>query len=212
MSNSTPIFSNPAVLSALAKHWHNRNDEPPITHAATGRYLSPGQFMAFLLAARGDPYRGCGALLTFSLLTGIPADDLRNACWVDVDTEGGTLVAFSEVSQHFICHTLTKPACTFLDRWEQESANHTGLLFELYGQYIKMDELTDTLLVLGSLAGIVKLSFDDLVRSYDYIALVEALRTDGPAAVVYALPAPQARADHGDQPALPSPAATLAYC
>ena len=68
-------------------------------------------------------------------------------------------------------------AAAQLDRWEQESANHTGLLFELYGQYIKMDELTDTLLVLGSLAGIVKLSFDDLVRSYDYIALVEALRT-----------------------------------
>lgn len=175
MPNPAPILSNPAILSVLAKHWHNQNDEPPITHAGTGRYLSPSQFMAFLLAARGDPYRGCAALLTCSLLTGIPAADLCQAYWIDLDTEGGTLVVLSDVSKRFECHILTKPACIFLDRWMLKSVSNTGLLFELYGEHIEMDALTDTLDVLGDLAGITKLTFDDLVCSYDYIALAEAL-------------------------------------
>lgn len=190
MAKQPPILSNPAVLSVLAKHWHNSNDEPPVTHASTGRYLSPGQFVSFLLAARGDPYRGCAALLTCSLLTGIPATDLRQVFWNDTDTEGGTMIAFSEVSQNFMCHTLTRPACVFLDRWERESISNTGLLFELHGQLIEMDALTDTLSVLGHLAGITKLSFDDLVCSYDYIALVESLRNDGPPAAPVVEPEP----------------------
>ena len=188
MPNSAPILSNPAVLSALAKHWHNPNDEPPITHAAIGRYLTPGQFMALLLAARRHPYHGCAALLSCSLLTGIPAPDLCHACWNEADTEGGTLIVFSEVSQNFMCHTLTQSACAFLERWEQESVSHNGLLFELYGEPIDMNDLTFTLHVLGNQAGIDQLSFDDLVRSYDYIALVEALRGVAPPAPVVSLP------------------------
>lgn len=70
MPNPAHIFSNPAVLSALASQWHKNIDAPPVTHFSDGRYLSPGEMMAFLLAARSDPLRGCAALLTCSLLTG----------------------------------------------------------------------------------------------------------------------------------------------
>lgn len=170
-----PILSNPAVLSALANYWHCQHDEPPLMHAATGRYLSPAEIMSLLLAAGGDPFRGCSALLTCSLLTGIPAADLRYTSWEDVDTEGCTLVTFSDTNGRFDCHTLMKPACLFLDRWAHNSVSHTGLAFELYGAQIEMDALADTLDVLSRLAGIAKLNFDDLVRSYDYIALVAAL-------------------------------------
>lgn len=175
MPNPAPILSNPAILSALAAHWHNQNEEPPLMHSATGRYLSPDQFMSFLLAARDYPFRSCAALLTSSLLTGIPPDNLRQVFWSDVDTEGGTLIAFSDMFKRFDCHTLTKPARLFLDRWAQNSFSDSGLVFELYGDLIEMDALTETLRDLGRLAGIAELAFDDLVLSYDYIALVEAL-------------------------------------
>lgn len=59
---------------------------------SNGRYLSPAEIMAFLLAARGDPYRNCAALLTCSLLTGIYPEDLTNAEWNDVDLEAGTMI------------------------------------------------------------------------------------------------------------------------
>lgn len=180
MPNLAPIFSNPAILTTLGKHWCCQDEEPPLTHAATGRYLSPSQFMSFLLAARGDPYRSCAALLTCSLLTGIPATELREAYWIDVDTKGGTLVVTSEITNSLECHTLTQPACRFLERWEQGRFSSSSLIFELDGNIIDMDTLTDTLNVLGRMAGIDGLTFDDLVRSYDYIALVEALHDIAP--------------------------------
>lgn len=195
MPNSAPILSNPAVLSALAKHWHNQNDEPSITHAGTGRYLSPAQFMSLLLAARSDPYRGSAALLSCCLLTGIAPADLRLACWADVDLESGTLIALSDVTGNFECHTLTRPACLFLQSWWNSSISHTGQIFELFGECIEMDTLVDTLAVLGEVAGIKNLAFDDLLCSHEYIALVAAL-TDDPAGLPVEVPAMSRHLDH----------------
>lgn len=180
MPNPAHIFSNPAVLSALASQWHKNIDEPPVTHASSGRYLSPGEMMALLLAARGDPFRPCAALLTCSLLTGIRPEDLRWAGWDEVDLENGTMIVFSEVRGDFQCYTLTKPACIFLTQWLDQQVGNLHGVFELYGEQIEIETLQETLGVLGHLAGIKNLTFDDLLRSHEYIALVSALVDTAP--------------------------------
>lgn len=173
MSNPAPIFSNPAILSTLVKHWHGDDGESPVTHFSTGRYLSPGEIMAFLLAAHADPFRGCATLLACSLLTGIPPEDLRHADWSEIDTQNGTLITFSVLRGYFQCHVLTKPACLLLDRWFKRRIDNT--VFQLYMEPIELDALEDTLAALGHLAGIDNLTFDDLLRSHKYIALGAAL-------------------------------------
>lgn len=183
MPNPAHIFSNPAVLSALASQLHKNFDEPPLTHFSDGCYLSPGEIMALLLAGRSYPFRGCAALLTCSLLTGIRPEDLRYAEWNDVDLEGGTMTVLSELCGNFQCYTLTKPARLFLEQWlHQQECNLNGV-FELYGEFIEVETLQDSLATLGNLAGIKNLAFDDLVRSYEYIALVAALTDTAPAAL-----------------------------
>ncbi len=76
---------------------------------------------------------------------------------------------------------LTKPAIAFLDRWLQNTVSHTGLIFELYGERIDLDILEETVDTLGQLAGIDNLTFDDLLCSHEYIALVSALVDTAPA-------------------------------
>lgn len=179
MPNPAHIFSNPGVLSALASQLHKNFDEPPLTHFSDGRYLSPGEMMAFLLAARSDPLRGCAALLTCSLLTGIHPKDLRYAEWNEVDLEGGTMIVFSELCGDFQCYTLTEPARIFLEQWHQQSG-HLDIVFTLRFKAIELETLQVTLGILGHLAGIKNLTFDDLLRSHEYIALVSALVDTAP--------------------------------
>ncbi len=176
-----PILSTPSVLTTLSELWRNHGGEPPVSHACTGRYLSPGQIMAVLLAARGYTCGGHAALLSCSLLTGIPPADLCHACRADVFIEDSTLITYSEISGQFECHPLTKPAIAFLDRWLQNTVSHKGLIFELYGEFIDIDTLDETLDALGQLAGIDNLTFDDLLCSHEYIALVSALVDTAPA-------------------------------
>lgn len=181
MPNPASIFSNPAVLSALASQWHKNIDEPPVTHFGHGRYLSPGEMMALLLAARSDPFRPCAALLTCSLLTGIRPEDLRWADWNEVDLENGTMTVFSEVRGDFQCYTLTKLACIFLGQWLDQQVGNLYGVFELYGEQIELETLQEALVILGHQAGIKNLTFDDLLRSHEYIALVAALLDTAPA-------------------------------
>ena len=188
-----PILSTPSVLTALSKLWLNHGGEPPVSHGGTGRYLSPGQIMAVLLAARGYTCGGHAALLSCSLLTGIPPADLCHACRDEIFTEDGTLITYSEISGQFECHALTKPAIAFLDRWMQNTVSHTGLIFELYGERIDLDILEEALDTLGQLAGIDNLTVDDLLCSHEYIALVSALVDTAPASAsveVAAMPRP----------------------
>ena len=180
MPNPAHILSNPTVLSALASQWHKNVDNPSVNHVSNGRYLSPAEIMAFLLAARGDPYRNCAALLTCSLLTGICPEDLTNAEWNDVDLEAGTMIVHSKLRGDLQCHPLTKPARIFLEQWHQQVA-YPDVVFTMCGEAIPLDFLQNTVKVLGHLAGIKNLTFDDLLRSHEYIALVSALVDTAPA-------------------------------
>jgi len=172
---TTTIQSNPSILAATIKHWQTADQGIPTTDLSKARYLTPAEITALLLASRTDPKIGHAALLACALLSGISVRDLALARWHDLDLDGHSIDSYVIASGGYERRLLNPPTHALLHRWQFEARAFFDLLFGEDAEQIDLDDVQATLNRIARVAGIPALSFDDLQRSHEYIALGVAL-------------------------------------
>lgn len=171
MTDTISIPSDPATLHALAKYWQACAKYPDIADPQNGRYLSPKEIIAFLLASCIDDDPVGATLLACVLLSGIPADLLAVAEWANDDMTA-VAIAVPKFNREQV-GALSKAT---MERMRQIASLGDGYsVFLCDGHLVTPDTLAITLRRVAQRAGTPNLTLDDLQRTHDYIAVCNGL-------------------------------------
>ncbi|MGB0129965.1 MAG: hypothetical protein WBP72_20160 [Rhodocyclaceae bacterium] len=174
MADSITIPSDPATLAALAQHWQASSQRLYAADPDGGRYLTPSEIASFLLASAADDDRVGAALANCVLLTGLPANILARAYWVDSDPKAARIAFFDAAKQRYkVC----RPDALALEQmYGVASPGFPFWVFPRHGRPMRNSDRQATLRRIAERALLPGLVQDDLQRTHEYIALCAGLR------------------------------------
>jgi integrase len=174
MTKNYSIPADSESLTAIFTHWRTKQLGHYARNSKRGRYLSPQQIAALLLAATSDKDIACGSLWACVLLSGITAGDLRGAEWDLYDADHDVIEIVTQETDTYLTYHLLLPMTELLHKlgnWGRDSR----YIFQHDGEMVSYDSLTDSFSRIAQRAGLRRLSTDDLIRSHEYIALAAGL-------------------------------------
>lgn len=167
------VPANATSIATLIAQWKQIPLDTPCAPQC-GRFLSPAEMTAYLLACMTDEDTVAGQLLACVLLSGIPPLDLLGAEWDVYDGVTGKIELVCNEECIYKTFTLSRPAMDFLRKLRGHFPyfNH---VFHRDAAPLLLDEVIDAFERITVRAEMPMLSIEDVVLSHQYIAFNTAL-------------------------------------